>query len=64
MVAAVVGIEAEVEEDTTEGEDRDVIIHTDVMIMVVDGTLVGIGDMMIAVRSISIYIILLYIRVL
>ena len=45
----------EVEEDTTEGEDRDVIIHTNVMIMVVDDTLVGIGDMMIAVGSISMY---------
>lgn len=45
-------IEAEeVEEDTTEGEDRDVIIHIDVMIMVVDDTLVGIGDMTIAVRN-------------
>ena len=40
---AVVDIEVEVaevvEEDTTEGEDKDVIIHIDVMIMVVDGTL-------------------------
>ena len=48
-------VAAEVAEDITEGEDKDVIIHTNVMIMVVDGTLVGIGDMMIAVRSISMY---------
>jgi len=54
---AVVGvIEAEVEEDTTEGEDRDVIIHIDVMIMVVDDTLDILGDMMIVVCSINIYV--------
>ena len=52
-MAVVVDIEAEVaevvEEDTTEeGEDKDVIIHTDVMIMEVDDTLDILGDMMIA----------------
>ena len=44
-------VAAEVAEDTTEGEDKDVIIHTNVMIMVVDGTLdIILGDMMIVVR--------------
>ena len=56
-MAVAVDIEvevAEVEEDITEGEDKDVIIHTDVMIMEVDDTLDILGDMMIVMVSIII----------
>ena len=55
MAVVVIEAEAEAVVDIEEGEDKDVIIHTDVMIMVVDDTRVGIGDMMIAVRIIYIY---------